>query len=102
MLITGQRVARNADPSGEALSLHPKKQHDGDRERQAVAPKLHPLPAGSLVPQLPAAFVMAQRAPGLSMGQQNLPRQGPAGVRETTGQAEQFDPQWRGDDQQGQ
>lgn len=59
MLIPRQRVARNADATGETLALDPKAQNDGKRQRQAVTSKLHPLPAGSLIPQLPAACVMA-------------------------------------------
>eukprot|EP01133_Synstelium_polycarpum_P010949 gene10949-12758_t len=85
MHIGSLRIPWHADRTHPPVTLHPKAQHHGQRQRQAVGAQLHAVPATRGAPQLPAILVAAQATDRRTVSQQDMTRQYPTGM----GQAQQ-------------
>lgn len=94
MHIGDLRISRYADRPDPPFPAQTKAQHHNQRQRQAVRPQLHGLPAIGLIPQLPAIGIAAQSAKSHSVSQQNLPWQRPNPMKQTGKSPEQAGPEW--------
>lgn len=80
MLVGRLRIPRHAEGTDPALTRQAIAQDHNQRQRQAIGPKLHRLPALGRVPQLPAIRRIPQTSERPGMGQQNLAGQHPTSV----------------------